>query len=618
MGKRKNTRTLSVPLAVQPRAGSTQSSSVSSDVWRFDFRTTALICAICVILTVSLYGSVITHPFINYDDEFYVAKNVNLRGTLGWHTFKWAFTSTYMANWHPITWLSHALDYQLFGDWAGGHHLVSLLIHIVNVLLLYLLLARGTGSTECSFWVALLFAVHPMNVESVAWVSERKNLLCTLFFLLTIGAYGRYARKPSFPRYLTMTLLFALGLASKPMLVPLPFVLLLLDYWPLQRIQGWTEPPAVFPLPQSSWSRLLAEKLPLVILSALSSLITVVAQADTALGSLLQLPLGIRMANAAHSYSIYIAKLFWPAGLAPLYPHPGRSLTFMKVGLSLLFLLAVSAVTWQLRRKHAFLLTGWLWYLGTLVPVIGLVQVGVQAMADRYLYIPQIGVFVMVVWGATELARFRKLKIPLRAAFVLAVAALWVTGLRQLRVWKTDYDLWSHTLAVTTNNYIAEDEIGTALVRMGNMDALAHFQNASRIAPDDPNSHGAIAGYLMDQGRMQEAIPNWQIAIRGYTEPDRIAKAEVNLAIIYWQIGSYQQARAAYRQAVTTDAAAVDEIVQDLRKMLEERPSAHGFLNLGLIYDVANQTGQARAAYERALQINPNLAAAKKALDTLQ
>jgi len=602
------------PQAATPTAPARGGSQVGVIPWGLNLQ----FCLLLAVVTAVLYSTVGGHPFLNYDDESYVTKNVHVQAGLTWRTVAWAFTSTDLANWHPITWLSHALDVELFGEWPGGHHLHSLLLHVVNVILLYSLLVRVTGFRWRSLFVAALFAIHPINVESVAWVAERKNVLSTLFFLLALGAYGRYAQKPSALRYLWVAALFVLGIAAKPMLVTLPFVLLLLDYWPLQRIQGWIEPSPTFSLDQKPWPVLILEKLPLLAVSAGSAAITLMAQSPTAIASASDLSLETRIGNAIFSYGTYLLKLFWPVNLAPIYPHLGKTLPALQILLSGFFLLGISAVAWYFRRSRPFFISSWLWYLGTLVPVIGLVQVGVQSMADRYAYIPFIGLYIAAVWGCAQLAEDRKLEPQLCAGAVVAGGILFIVSWQQVQYWKSPQNLWSHTLAVTKNNYIAEDNMGTALLRMGNIEALAHFQNASRISPNDPISHGALAGYLQDQGQFREAIAYYQIAIRNNSDPDILALTEANLAILYRQTGDYEKGREYYRLAAKASPDSLEEMINDLSRQLAYRPAARGFLRLGLLYDVANRLPQARAAYEQALRLEPGLEDAQKALVSMR
>jgi hypothetical protein len=376
-------------------------ASSSSQAQKHPTWLIALLASLLVAGTVVLYSPVRRHAFITYDDYDYVLNNSHVNEGLNRQSVLWALISTQQANWHPVTWLSHALDCQLFGLNAGGHHLTSLAIHALNVLLLFILVRQATGAVGCSFVVAAFFAWHPFNVESVAWVSERKNLLSTFFLLLTLGAYGWYVRKPQLKRFLLVIAFFLLALASKPMAVSLPFVLLLLDYWPLQRIAGWTAR-AEESAPQRPFARLLLEKWPLFALSAASCAVTLwVQKAGGAVDSLQVVPWGARLSNAVYSYVIYISKTFWPSGFAVLYPLHQR-MPFSKPGIAMLLLCAVSAAVWKQRVTQPYLPVGWLWFLGTLIPVIGVVQVGQQAMADRYAYVPLIGIFIIVAWGIGE------------------------------------------------------------------------------------------------------------------------------------------------------------------------------------------------------------------------
>ncbi len=357
-----------------------------------------------MVATVVLYYPAIQHPFVNYDDDGYVTNNLHVQAGLAWDTVAWAFTTYDQANWHPVTWLSHALDCQLFQLDPAGHHGTNILLHVLNALLLFWVLAQATGFTGRSFMVAALFALHPINVESVVWVAERKNLLSMLFFLLALGAYRWYAREPRPGRYAVIAVLFALGLMAKPQVITLPFILLLWDYWPLQRMLVEGQPAAIgtgAAVPPRRFSSLLLEKLPLVALSAISAVITVMAQRRGGINP--ELSLSARLANAIVCYARYVGKAVWPTHLAPMYPHPGSSLANWEVFSALLFLMVVTALVIAARRRR-YLPVGWLWFLGTLIPMIGLVQVGRQAMADRYAYVPFLGLFIMMCWGVADCA----------------------------------------------------------------------------------------------------------------------------------------------------------------------------------------------------------------------
>jgi hypothetical protein len=396
--------------------------------------------SLCIYLTLALatlavFWQVLGHDFVNYDDPDYVYRNPNVQSGITLSSIKWAFTTGHAANWHPLTWLSHMLDWQLFGDNPGWHHLTNLFLHIANTLLLFAVLKRMTNALWRSAFVAAAFALHPLHVESVAWVAERKDVLSTLFWMLTIAAYLRYLERPGTGRYLLTLLIFALGLMAKPMLVTLPFVLLLLDYWPLGRFQFGQIVKSVGQQSRKSlnafshWKlsrHLLLEKVPLFALSAISSIVTFLVQRTAgAVTSVETLPLKLRIANTFVSYLTYIQKMVWPSRLAMFYPYPDKTdLIWQTVVFALLLLIISLGVIWLMRRRR-YLLTGWLWYLGTLVPVIGLVQVGDQALADRYTYVPLTGLFIIIAWGVPDLIakwRFRKHAL---AASAIAVLLAW-------------------------------------------------------------------------------------------------------------------------------------------------------------------------------------------------
>ena len=579
-------------------------------------------CLLLAVATLAIYSPVVAHPFINYDDRDYVTENQHVQAGLTTQTIAWAFTSTDQANWHPLTWLSHALDCEVYGLNSHGHHLTSVLIHTSNVVLLFLLLQWATGATGASAMVAALFALHPFNVESVAWVAERKSLLSTFFFLLALTAYGWYARQPSLKRYAAVAGLFALGLAAKPMVITLPFVLLLLDYWPLARIQGWATPSPAFPAPQAPWSRLLLEKVPLLALSGASAAITVFAQrSGNALESLGHIPIHLRFENAIYSYAQYVAKLFWPANMALVYPHPLDKLTFVDVGLSAAFLIAVSVLVWRSRHRHPYAITGWLWFLGTLFPVIGLVQVGPQGMADRYAYIPTIGIFVLLVWGFNDWASSRpgisnKLSSKLTPIAFAILAFLAVLSFRQIGYWRSSEELWTHTLQITEDNFIANDMLGSLLLQERRPDGLQYFEAAARIAPWDPASHRAVGAALQDRGDLQGAIREYRVVLHA-RNPKILAYTYANLGVIYRQLGNDAAARLSSEQALRADPATVRDMIQQLSSMVQAQPAAPGYLRLGLLLEGANQTQDAKSAFARALQLDPGFAPARQALQNL-
>jgi len=593
-----------------------------------------ILCLLLAAATVLLYNPVNRHPFINYDDDRYVVQNAHIRGPWA-ETIRWAFTTTAEANWHPLTWLSHALDYELFHLNAGGHHLDSVLLHAVNVVLLFLLLLWGTGRSGRSLIVAALFAVHPLNVESVAWVAERKNLLCTFFMFLALWAYGWYARRPDLQRYVVVVAAFACGLMSKPMVITFPFALLLIDYWPLGRVRG-IRASTLGDVPQQSIPKLLAEKIPLLALSAASAWITMHAQrAGGAVRSATQFSFRVRLENSIVAYAAYLWKMIWPAKLAVLYPHPGNSLPAWQVALSVAVLLAISVLVWRCSSKR-YLETGWLWYLGTLVPVIGLVQVGYQAMADRYTYIPLIGVFVLVVWGIADSFDRLKISVAWRAIPVVLVLGClsWATH-RQIGYWASGYDLWSHTLAVNPQNFIAEDNLGDSLLALGKPDeAFAHFQRAAEIVPRDPWSHANMGTYLQQHGQLRAAIAQYAITLNVSVDLPMRALVFTNLGAAFRDLGDYADARASYDQALAIGpnlASAyfgrgmlfekqgqTQDAIRDFSKAVQIQPTAQGYFQLGQALAKAQRPEEALAAFNEALKIAPEYIEAQQAAAALR
>jgi tetratricopeptide (TPR) repeat protein len=589
------------------------------------------------IVTFATYSPTLHHPFVNYDDQDYVTQNTHVQAGLTARTFVWAFTATEADNWHPLTWLSHALDCQFYTLNPSGHHLTSILLHLLNVILLFLMLARATGSTGKSFLVAALFSLHPLNVESVAWVAERKNVLSTLFFLLTLGAYGWYAAKPNVKRYLSVAGLFVLGLASKPMVITLPFVLLLLDFWPLQRIQSASEPaspgarsrrsrkgrsedsPSAMALPkrQAPILQLVIEKLPLLTLCAASATVTIVAQRAAAIRSLQRFPFGVRLENAIYAYASYLWKAFWPTQLAAYYPHPGNTLDAWRVVIAALFLLAITGLVWKQRRARRYLVTGWLWYLGTLVPVIGIIQVGDQAMADRYAYVPLIGIFVMVIWGAADWADRKALRTSLRAAIAIALLAVMAfLTWRQIGFWQSDYDLWTHALQVTKKNNFAEESISKALLMQGRAEeAVPGLEKASRINPGDPIKHANLGAALAQSGRVQEAIGEYQAAIPLTSDLTLQIRFYESLATLYDVLGDYAKVRESYRQALQIAPHQSAEMIQRLSQDVATESSGPRYLQLGLLLQEADRPSEARAAFEQAQRLDATLQQAEQALN---
>ena len=428
----------------------------------------------------------------------------------------------------------------------------SLLFHVLNATLLYLLLSQVTRNKGRCLAIASLFALHPLAVESVSWVSERKNVLCTFFFLLAVAAYGRYARRPGVGRYVLVAIAFALGLTAKPMVITLPFVLLLLDYWPLGRVEGLSAPNADYHVPQFTLRQLVLEKLPLLALCVGSAIITLVAQASAgAVASTMSVPLTARIENAIYSYFAYIGAAFWPAHLAPFYPE--APLAAWQVSLASLFLGAVSFAVWRYRFTQPHLIAGWLFYLGTLVPVIGIIQVGTQAMADRYTYIPMIGIFVSLVWMIDGLALARRApnwaRIAGPAVVLVILASL---TRRQVRLWRDDVTLWTYNLGITKDNVVAKDNLGIALLQQGKTsEALPHFYHAVSLNPEDPISAANVATDLLANGRMQEAIEKYQAAlVKANSIPMLLPNIHSNMGSTYLSLGSVRQAREHFEEAL--------------------------------------------------------------------
>lgn len=577
------------------------------------------VCVLLAVLTLGVYHSINRNPFVEYDDQLYVTENTHVKAGLTWNTFVWALTATDASNWHPVTWWSHALDYTIYGLNASGHHWTSLLIHLVNVILLFLLLRRATGATMKSAFVAALFALHPLNVESVAWIAERKNVLSTMFFFLALGAYGWYAQKPAIRRYAVLIALFVLGMASKPMVITLPFVLLLLDYWPLRRIEGWTEPSKEFPVQQTSVARLVLEKLPLMALSVASAVITIVAQKGSEVPGA-ALPLGVRLQTALYAYGMYVWKALWPMYLAVIYPHPGRTLDWWRPVLGALLIVIGSLVVWIQRRQRPYLAVGWLWYQGTAIPIIGLVQVGVQAIADRYAYLPLIGLFVMIAWVALPDADNFEVSSKSRwvlqaAAVALIVIVLGFMSARQVGFWRSSIDLWTHAIKVTKNNSMAESYLANSLFGQGRYEeGIIHLRKYASMEPYDAKAHAKLAAYFQDHGQLPEAVQEYQAAIRAsafvakFGQPGMdsgmLAITYANLAVVYAQLGDGARAAENGRNALTTDSDAVEQMLAQLSRMVAAHPSTPGYLRVGMLLEVLGYPSEAQQVFARAQQLN--------------
>jgi len=659
--------------------------------WKEKLRRPGLLCLLLAVTTFAVYLPVARYGYVNYDDSDYVTANAHVQSGLKWENVVWAFKSGHASNWHPLTWMSHMLDAQLFGERPGAQHVVNLGFHIVDTLLLFLLLRRMTGALWRSVMVAALFALHPLHVESVAWISERKDVLSALFFLLTLGSYVRYAGRergkaegrmqnaerenrtpvsrplaampreetsitfhvsrftpvPSAGWYLIALVCFTLGLMSKPMLVTLPFVLLLLDFWPLQRFRS----SALAPRPSFPW-RLLAEKAPFFVLAVASSVVTFIAQRHGGAVST-SLTIGERIANALVSYIRYVGKMLWPVDLSVLYPHPGHWPAW-EVVVSAVILLGISAVVISLARTRPYLAMGWLWFCGMLVPVIGLVQVGIQSMADRYTYLPLIGLFIMLVWGIAELVPARPWRVQVLAIGCVSVlAACGLLTVRQVQIWRDSAALFGHAVRVTRDNYLAYNNLGYYLSGQGKtaeamenyrmslkinpayedalnnlgyalagqkkfLEAIPLYEAALRVRPNQAEVHNNLGNALSETGRIDEAIQHYLIALK--QNPDH-ADAHNNLGIALAMKGRLNEAIPHFQAAIRANpkyasahsnlgnAFAVqhklDDAIREYREALRLKPEdAQAHNNLGNVLAEQGKMAEAIEAYREALRLN--------------
>ncbi len=578
--------------------------------------------------TIVLYYPALHNGFVNYDDPAYITSNWHVQQGLNSRGVAWAFTSTAEANWHPLTWLSHMLDVQLFGMRPEGHHAQSVFWHALNVVLLFLLLAKATGFVGRSALVAGLFAVHPLNVESVAWIAERKTVLCTFFLLLALAAYGWYAKKPRVGRYMLVALFFAMGLMAKPMAITLPFALLLVDFWPLQRFR------------QTSLSKLALEKIPLLALSAASAAITLYAQhAGGAVGLIEALPLAMRVKNAIYSYFIYVEKTIWPSRLAVFYPHPEGSLALWRVIFAAAVLAAVTALFWHFRGsryERCYLLAGWLWFLGTLVPVIGIVQVGRQAWADRYAYFPVWGLFVIAVWLLAEAAARIKLSPAAQVALASAVLLGYsVAAHIQMEYWRDSYSLFTHAIQVTDANPIAEGNLGSALIDMQRPDlAVPHLERAVRLMPTLAAAHYNLGILLQRQNELNRALQEYQLALQYASDEREAAQTHNNLGVLFKQLGRRDEAVAEFSHAIALnpheqnsllgrglierDEGKLDAALQDFSQAAQIAPSPSALYWQGRVLEDKGQLAAAAEAYRGALKLSPEFGDTQARLERIE
>jgi hypothetical protein len=529
------------------------------------FRKPWLPSALLSLCTLVLYAPMVHHGFLNFDDAEYILQNPHVNTGLSVDNFIWAFTSFYSANWHPVTWLSHMVDCQLFGLNAGAHHAVSLALHAVNVVLLFLLLRSGTRAPLRSFLVAALFAVHPLNVETVAWVAERKSLLCMLFSLLTVAAYGRYCRLPKGTRYLAVVIAYALALMSKPMAVTMPAVLLLLDYWPLRRLQE---------LPfRQRWLRLAIEKIPLFLLTVASVAVTMLGQrAGGAITEQDVLPLLVRVQNVPGAYLAYLGKMFLPRRLSVYYPNlleGTSSLPWAQVIACTAVMTALTAAVLYLRHRR-YLVTGWFLFLGTLVPVIGVVQVGHQAMADRYTYLPFIGLFIMLAWGAADLAEAARVpRAVLLGALLCSVVVFGIAARHYLACWQDGVTLFTQARKVAAKpDPLIENALADSLGAAGRTDeALQHYRLSCELYPGNPFCHFSIARILFDRKEYSEAIAECHTVARlAYGREPQLAIGCLNKSgAVMMDLGAFDGAERDFTAALMLDPGN-----QTARSLLEE------------------------------------------------
>jgi len=588
-----------------------------------------------VCITFAVYLSAFRNGFVDLDDPAYVTDNAHVRSGFSSENVRWAFRSFEAANWHPLTWLSHMADCQIFGLNAAGHHFTNVLLHALNATLLFWLLYRATNFRWRSFLVAALFAVHPLNVQTVAWVAERKSLLCMLFSLMTVASYGWYAHKPGVRRYLAVAGCFVLALLSKPMAVTLPLILLLLDYWPLQRLPIPGEPAGGERF-SKRFGALILEKMPLLAMSAVSSWITVAAQREGhALSTMATVPVEQRLENAVWSYARYVGKMFCPSRLAYIYPHPGNSLRVWQISAAALLLIAVTILAWRFReRRH--LMFGWGLFLIALLPVIGIVQVGLQAMADRYAYLPLIGLFVMLVWEACAAAnRWHVLNMEQGGAAAGVVTALAVTAFINVGYWRNDLTLFRHAHEVISHPYFqVEINLGAALTDQGQREeALRAFRTAERLGPDLFTPHFNI-GYLLAQGGDNNgAVPELREAVRCSINAKEKARALNNLAALYLDMGNNEQATDAFSELIQLqpnllagwagrgqalfNLARYQEASQDFAQAVRIRSAPELLLMSGKALESAGQLNDAADAYREAVRANPDLAEARERLELL-
>jgi tetratricopeptide (TPR) repeat protein len=610
--------------------------SASSKLFQSSAERTLLLCLLLTVVVIVSYSPVTHNGFI-YDDIGYITSNPHVGAGLTWATVKWAFTTYQQANWHPLTWLSHALDCELFGLNPAGPHYVNVLLHAANSVLLFLLLHSATGFRWRSLMVAALFALHPINVESVAWAAERKNVLSMLFFLLALHAYVWYARRPGLRRYAAVASFFVLALLSKPQVITFPFLLLLLDYWPLCRIgtpaadraaaQGGNAPRL-----WSGW--LILEKAPLLLLSAASATMTMKAQnAGGAIQPLSQYSLPLRLETAVISYVRYLGKALWPSKLVALYPHPTNLYPSWQVGAAVVLLMLITVLVIRAREQR-YLTVGWFWFVGSLVPMIGLVQVGSQALADRYAYISFVGLFLMLTWLVADWAEARQISARwLAMPAVSCLLALGTLTYHQVGYWHDAESFWLRTLALTQNNYVAQVTLGDFLFNRGRTEeAAAHFRAALAIKPDGLNANLGLGTYEDRRGNLPAAIERYQLVARQAADAGMRATAVSSLGFAYRGMGQSTKAKQCFETALQLEpdwARAITglgliaqengdlaEAIRQYSRAVAVQPTDVGYLLLAQALRQEGRLDEATAISERVARFSPNLAEAQKTVDS--
>jgi protein O-mannosyl-transferase len=601
-----------------------------------NFDRITLGCSLLLLAgVIAFYSPVTQNDFISYDDVAYIVENPQVQAGATWETVKWAFSTNYEANWHPLTWISHALDREVFGTNPAGPHWENVVLHALNAVLLFWLLQYATGFRWRSLMVAALFALHPINVESVAWAAERKNVLSMLFFLLALYAYIWYTRKPALGRYAAVAGFFVLSLMAKPQAVTLPFLLLLLDYWPLARFGNEADATRRGKRSKSRFGLLLWEKVPLFALSVVSSIVTMIAQsAGGAVKDLSVFGLSLRVETAVISYVRYLGKFLWPSKLVALYPHPTQLPPAWQIGGAVLLLAAITVLCVRAREKK-YLAVGWFWFLGSLVPMIGLVQVGAQAMADRYAYLSFIGLFVMVVWLAADCAK--ALRVSSRWLAVPAALCLLVLGVltyHQVGYWHDTESFWNRTLALTENNYGAHRDLAGFLHKHGrNEESAAHLRAALTINPNDLSSNLYYGAYERSRGNLGAAIERFQFVAQRATSAPVRGRANGELGAVYAMAGEPMKAKQYFETSlqllpnqprimvalgvIAQKSGDLSGAVQQYARAAEREHTDVNQLLLVQALRLQGHKAQADAVFNRVAQSSPNLAAAQKAADAL-